>query len=87
MLIQSVESDAPVQNERFKKDLQNLIPALKDEIELLHNQSKNPAYLDGDSDQDIMIKQLEDKAATFKELEQRAEKYNDWQIRLETPLT
>ena len=34
-----------------------------------------------------MIKQLEDKAATFKELEQRAEKYNDWQIRLETPLT
>jgi len=87
LLIQAVESDAPVQNERFKKDLQNLIPALKDEIELLHNQSKNPAYLDGESDQDIMIKQLEDKAATFKELEQRAEKYNDWQIRLETPLT
>jgi len=34
-----------------------------------------------------MIKQLELKEATFKELEQRAEKYNDWQIRLETPLT
>jgi hypothetical protein len=74
-------------NERFKKDLQKLIPDLKDEIELLHNQSKHPAYLDGESPQDLMIKQLEAKEATFRELEARAEKYNNWQIRLETPLT
>ena len=37
LLIQAVESDAPVMNERFKKELETLIPALKDEIELLHN--------------------------------------------------
>lgn len=36
LLIQAVESDAPTQNERFKKDLQKLIPDLKDEIEMLH---------------------------------------------------
>jgi hypothetical protein len=34
-----------------------------------------------------MIKQLEEKETTFRELEARAEKYNNWQIRLETPLT
>lgn len=49
LLIQAVESDAPAQNERFKKDLQKLIPDLKDEIEMLHKQSLDPAYLDKDS--------------------------------------
>ena len=63
-----VESEAPVQNERFKRELQGLIPQLNDEIETLHNQSKNPAYLDGSSDMNEMIKQLDDKEVTFKEL-------------------
>ena len=65
-------------NARFKQELQQLIPALNEEIESLHEQSKNPAYLDGESNMKQMIEQLDMKEETFKDLEARAEKYNNW---------
>jgi dynein heavy chain len=74
-------------NARFKKELEQLIPALNEEIEALHEQSKNPCYLEGESNMKQMIEQLDAKEETFKGLEARAEKYNNWQAVLETNAT
>jgi hypothetical protein len=85
--IQDTESSQPEMNARFKKELEQLIPALNEEIEALHEQSKNPAYLDGESNMKTMIEQLDMKEESFRELESRAEKYNNWQAVLETNAT
>ena len=86
-IIAQVESKQEVETERFKKDLEQLIPQLSSEVDELIKESILPQYLDKASDMNEMIKQLDEKMATFKRLEETAIKYNGWQEELRTDQT
>lgn len=85
--LQRVESTEETQKDRFKKELDRLIPELVSEVTTLKEQSTETKYLDITSDQQQMIKELEEKWFKYNELSQRAEKFNRWQVSLETGVT
>ena len=64
-----------------------MIPELNMQVSTLHEESVQPQYLDKNSDMNEMIRQLDDKMATFKKLEETGVKYNVWQEHLNTPTT
>ena len=64
-----------------------MIPELNTQVSQLHEESVQPQYLDKNSDMNEMIRQLDDKMATFKKLEETGVKYNEWQEHLNTPTT
>lgn len=76
--LQRVESTEETQKDKFKKELDRLIPALVSEVTQLKEQSVESKYLDIASDQAQMIKELEDKWSRYTELSQTAEKFNRW---------
>ena len=86
-IVANVESRQEQENERFKKDLKEMIPVLKSQVKRLTDECVVPAYLDENSDMIEMIKQLDEKMDTFKELESTGMKYNEWQEQLGTPPT
>ena len=85
--INKVESSEEQQKEKFKKQLDSLIPKLNLEVQSLHEESIEPQYLDENSDINDMIKQLDAKWEKYVELQTRSEKYNIWQEKLETSQT
>ena len=86
-IIQNVESKIEQETERFKRELQEMIPTLNMEVSQLHEEAVQPQYLDKNSDMNEMIRQLDDKMAVFKKLEETGVKYNEWQEHLNTPTT
>ena len=55
-----------------------MIPTLNMEVSQLHEEAVQPQYLDKNSDMNEMIRQLDDKMAVFKKLEETGVKYNVW---------
>jgi len=86
-ILANVESKQESETERFKKELENLIPVLNTEVENLMEESQLPQYLDKNSDMGEMIKQLDEKMAKFNELATTAVKYNGWEEELRTQPT
>ena len=86
-ILADVESRQESEIERFKKELEQLIPQLNNEIEKLNEESLLPQYLDKNSDNNEMIKQLDEKMLKFKELQETSVKYNGWEEELKTQPT
>jgi hypothetical protein len=86
-IVANVESKQEQENERFKKDLKEMIPVLKSQVKRLTDDCTIPAYLDEKSDMAEMITQLDEKLKSFKELEATGNKYNEWQDQLGTQAT
>lgn len=86
-ILADVESKQESETERFKKELEQLIPQLNQEIEKLDEESLLPQYLDKNSDNNEMIKQLDEKMLKFKELQETSVKYNGWEEELRTQPT
>jgi hypothetical protein len=66
--------------------LNELIPKLDKEINLIFDVSKDPKYLNGDNMEKMfdVLKDLSEVEAKFKTLEEESLKYNRWQEVLET---
>lgn len=65
-------------NEKFKKQLEQLIPQLNNQIAALNTESTDPKYLDEKQDMPEIIKDLDEKWEVFKKLEETSLKYNSW---------
>ena len=65
--------------ETFKKTLNELIPQLNTEIDKLHAEAMNEIFLSGEANMYDMLKTLDELENRFKELEDRSQKYNQWQ--------
>ena len=65
-IVANVESKQEQENERFKRDLKEMIPILNSEVKRLTDECVLPCYLDEKSDINEMIKQLDEKLANFK---------------------
>lgn len=65
-------------NEKFKKQLEQLIPQLNNQIASLNTESTDPKYLDEKQDMPEIIKDLDEKWEVFKKLEETSIKYNSW---------
>ena len=55
-IIQNVESKIEQETERFKRELQEMIPTLNMEVSQLHEEAVQPQYLDKNSDMNEMIR-------------------------------
>ena len=86
-ILANVESKQESETERFKKELDQMIPKLHMEVENLKEESQVPQYLDKNSDMGEMIKQLDEKMEIFKQLQETSVKYNNWQEELRTQPT
>lgn len=75
-LVQAVENSQEQQNEKFRKQLDSLIPVLTNEIDTLTMEQEDPCYLDKNSNIDQMIEELTAKKERFEELESRSARYN-----------
>ena len=66
--------------------MNELIPKLDKEINLIFDVSKDPKYLNGDNMEKMfdVLKDLSEVEAKFKTLEEESLKYNRWQEVLET---
>jgi len=66
--------------------LNELIPKLDKEINLIFDVSKDPKYLNGENMEKMfdVLKDLSEVEAKFKTLEEESLKYNRWQEVLET---
>ena len=65
-------------NEKFKKQLEQLIPQLNNQVASLNTESTDPKYLDEKQDMPEIIKDLDEKCEVFKKLEETSIKYNSW---------
>ena len=65
-------------NEKFKKQLEQLIPQLNNQVASLNTESTDPKYLDEKQDMPDIIKDLDEKWEVFKKLEETSIKYNSW---------
>ena len=63
-IIAEVESKQETEIERFKKELEQLIPKLSAEVDKLIGESEQAQYLEKSSDMNEMIKQLDEKMET-----------------------
>ena len=70
--------------ETFKRTLNERIPQLNTQIHKLHEDMLDPQFLKGDANMFEILKILDEKEAQFKELENRSQKYNQWQEVLQT---
>jgi len=59
-------------NEKFKKQLEQLIPQLNDDVVNLNDESTDEKYLDRQQNTFEMIKELDEKMERFNELEKRS---------------
>lgn len=83
-----MESAQETQNEKFKKDLFNImIPELNNQVHTLTEESVEPQYLKEESNMYDMIEQLDKKMETFKEFQERSQRFNYYQEVLGTPST
>ena len=64
-ILANVESKMDSETERFKKELDLLIPKLNIEVEKLTEEAQNPQYLNQESDMGEMIKLLDEKMELF----------------------
>jgi uncharacterized protein YjaG (DUF416 family) len=65
-------------NEKFKKQLEQLIPQLNNQVGQLNTESTDPKYLDEKQPMEDIIKELDEKWEVFKKLEETSIKYNSW---------
>lgn len=90
-LIQSIETTQEGNKEKFKKELIQLIPKLDEDINQLLEESINEKFLDGTNMEDEnkykILEELNNIEERFKHLEALKEKYNNWQVVLETQPT
>ena len=77
--MQNVEQSMETANEKFKKQLEQLIPALNEDVTALNEGSTDEKYLDEKQNAYEMIKELDEKMEAFAELEKRSVQYNSWQ--------
>ena len=68
-IVANVESKQESENERFKKELETMIPELNEQVHALTEECVLPQFLDKNSDMAEMIRQLDEKLAIFKKLE------------------
>lgn len=68
-IIANVESKQESETERFKKELEKLIPQLSQDVDNLIESSTQPQYLSKESDMQEMIKQLDEKWDKFQQME------------------
>lgn len=73
--------------ETFKKTLNELIPVLNNQINGLSEEVNNQIFLSGDANMFDILRTLDELEARFKELENRSQKYNQWQEVLQTQPT
>lgn len=66
--LSQVESTEEQQKEKFKKELEKLIPELVNQCNTLKEQSSDPKYLDINSNETEMLKDLTEKFATYENL-------------------
>jgi hypothetical protein len=87
-LIQKIETEQEGNKEKFKKELLQLIPKLDADINQLLEESINEKFLDGsnmdDENKYKILEELNNIEERFKQLEALKEKYNNWQVVLET---
>jgi DNA-directed RNA polymerase subunit F len=78
--IQKVETEQEGNKEKFKKTLNDLIPKLDTEINVLFEKAQNTKYLEGENMEKMfdILAELDEIEATFKELEERKDTYNKW---------
>lgn len=81
--LQRIESTEEQQKERFKKELDKLIPDLIKNVGELKEAGVNPKYLDKNQDEREMLRDLTEKWEKYEEFEATAAKYNQWQEKLE----
>lgn len=86
-IVASVEQSMETANEKFKKQLEQLIPQLNTTVTNLSTESTEAKYLDDKEPMDEIISELDAKVARFKELEATSIKYNSWQETLNVPPT
>jgi len=86
-IVQNVEQSMETANEKFKKQLEQLIPQLNDDVTNLNEESVEEKYLDREQNTYEMIKELDEKMERFTELEKRSVQYNSWQEVLGVPPT
>ena len=77
-IVAQVEARSEEQNEKFKADLQLMIPVLRGNVKELIDEIELPKYLDDKSDMKTMIEELDEKLEIFKEYEETGMKYNEW---------
>jgi hypothetical protein len=90
-LITSLQQQQEGQSEKFKKNLQEMIPELNSQIDTLQEEATQPQYFDkanmeGDKIPGILA-DLDQKMENFKLYEETSERYNDWQVKLYVPQT
>lgn len=85
-LISGVESQQDVMKDKFKKDLNQMIPKLDSDINELFEECQAGKFLDGEKMGQIeeIIIELEALEERFKKNDETATKYNSWQETLET---
>jgi len=70
------------QSDKFKKDLNNLIPVLNTAVDTLHAEATVEQYFNlancEPEKMNEIIKQLDEKLILFKEFEETSARYNDW---------
>jgi hypothetical protein len=64
--------------ETFKKTLNELIPKLNNEIDTVHGEAIDEIFLSGDANMYEVLNKIDAIEVKFKELEERASKYNNW---------
>ena len=80
-----MESRQEEQNSKFKADLAQLIPVLREQVKVMTEDILQAKYLDEKSDEKVMIEELDAKLEIFYEYEKTSIKYNGWQEHLGTP--
>lgn len=86
-IVQTVEQQMETANEKFKKQLEGLIPELQKDIKGLTEECTDDKYLAENSNMYDCIKELDEQAVRFKKMEETSVEYNSWQEVLGVPPT
>ena len=85
-LHQQVDGQQIENKDRFRKELLRLTPALSKEIDELLERATDEKFTNGDSLEKMfdVLQDLDEIEVKFKQLEETKERYNRWQMELET---
>jgi len=85
-LHQQVDGQQIENKDKFRRDLLKMTPALSAEIDDLLDRATHEKFTDGDSLEKMfdILGEIDEIESTFKVLEETKERYNRWQIELET---
>ena len=86
-LISTVEQQQEMSLDKFRKVLDELIPKLNSDIDLLTDQTDQTKFLEPADKIFKMLKEIDQMEEVFKDLEERSKRYNGYQEVLQTNLT